>query len=232
MISTLVEIHELAGWGFDLEGDRSMVSTESLDEVIRTAVSFLSNRAPHIPTSPCLDPSSSQLRTLLRDRASVVARSGEFEGFNWKLAIVDLKQLIAFQRRIGFEQGKSVGIPDPEDIESLVNLALPGRLMSDRASSPFMEVAIYRGRWFLRDGYHRSYRLLGNGIRYVPAVVLEVHTSCQLGAAGHRFFREDVLFSARPPMVDDFLNENLTLRYSRPEAPSPVIACERYQEVQ
>jgi hypothetical protein len=232
MTPTLVEIHELAGWGFDPETDRSTVPAEALDRVARTAARLLIDRAPHIPASPCLDPSSPHLRTLLRDRASVVARSGEFEGFDWKLAMVDLKELVAFQRRIGFEQGRSIGIPGPEDVESLVNLALPGQFVSDRASSPFMEVALYRGRWFLRDGYHRSYRLLRNGIRHVPAVVLEVQTLAELGAAGHRFFQENVLFLARPPMVRDFLNDNLTLRYCRFETPSPVLAGECHQEDQ
>lgn len=232
MIPGLVEIHELAGWGFDPEADRNLVSTATLDQAALTAVRAVSNRIPYVPSSPCLDQSSSQLRMLLRDRASVVTRSGEFAGFDWKLAMVDLNRLVAFQRRIGFEQGKSIGIPGPEDVESLVNLALPGQLLSGRASSPFMEVALYHGRWFLRDGYHRSYRLLGKGIRHVPAVVLEVHSLTQLGAAGHRFFPEDVLFSARPPMVRDFLNENLTLRYFRFDPPSPVLAGQHFQEVQ
>ncbi len=81
--------------------------------------------------------------------------------------------------------------------------------------SPFFEVAEFRGRWFLRDGYHRAYRLLRAGVHQMPAVVIRARSLEELGATDPWFFSEDVLFSERPPRVVDFLDESLVLRYER-----------------
>jgi hypothetical protein len=81
--------------------------------------------------------------------------------------------------------------------------------------SPFFEVAEFRGRWFLRDGYHRAYRLLRAGVHRMPAVVIRTRTLKELGATEPWFFSEDQLFSDRPPRVMDFLDESLVLRYER-----------------
>lgn len=82
--------------------------------------------------------------------------------------------------------------------------------------SPFLEVAEFRGRWFLRDGYHRAYKFLTHGIFVVPAVVLRARTLGELGAVQPRFFSEETLFSQRPPRVVDFLDDLLNLQYTRP----------------
>jgi hypothetical protein len=81
--------------------------------------------------------------------------------------------------------------------------------------SPFFEVAAFRGRWFLRDGYHRAYRLLQADVHRIPAVVIYARTVGELGATEPWFFSEDQLFSSRPPRVMDFLDESLILRYER-----------------
>ncbi len=72
-----------------------------------------------------------------------------------------------------------------------------------------------RGRWFLRDGYHRAYRLLQDGVYCVPAVVISARTLDELGATEPWFFNEEQLFSCRPPRVLDFLDESMVLRYER-----------------
>ena len=82
--------------------------------------------------------------------------------------------------------------------------------------SPFLEVARYRNRWFLRDGYHRAYALLQHNIFAVPAILIQVVTLSDLGADAPRFFPEEVLFSSHPPFVQDFLDDQLTITYDRP----------------
>jgi hypothetical protein len=225
MRHTRVGIYELAGWGFDREADRSLLSREALQSRAEQAALIVDERAPYIADSPCLEP------ILQPDRIDAVIRSGEFNGLDWKLAFVNLEFLIAFQRRLGFEEGKQIRIPDPDDSEGLLDLAIPTR---GRTSNPFIEVARYRDRWFLRDGYHRSFLLRRHGIRNVPAVVIETRTLEELGAIGHKFFPEEILFSERPPMVCDFLKESLTIRYVRYEsstaAPEPALAGFHHQE--
>jgi hypothetical protein len=83
------------------------------------------------------------------------------------------------------------------------------------AGSPFFEVAQYRERWFLRDGYHRAYSLLQAGVFRVPAVIVQARTLEELGAMRPWFFPEEVLFSPTPPRVTDFLDDELVLEYDR-----------------
>jgi hypothetical protein len=82
--------------------------------------------------------------------------------------------------------------------------------------SPFIEVAEFRGRWFLRDGYHRCCQLLQQGVDTVPAVIVRARSLDELGAVSPKFFSEEVLFSERPPMLVDFLNDDRTVTYCRP----------------
>ena len=82
--------------------------------------------------------------------------------------------------------------------------------------SPFLEVAEYNGRWFLRDGYHRAYALLAAEIFRVPAVVIRARTLDELGAVHPWFFDEKALFSERPPQLIDFHDHNLAVSYKRP----------------
>ncbi len=81
--------------------------------------------------------------------------------------------------------------------------------------SPFFEVAGFRGRWFLRDGYHRAYHLLQAGVDCVPAVVIYARSMEELGATAPWFFNEEQLFSDRPPQVTDFLDDTMILHYER-----------------
>ena len=86
---------------------------------------------------------------------------------------------------------------------------------SVHAGGPFFEVACFRGRWFLRDGYHRAYALLQAGVFEIPAVIVQAATLEELGANAPCFFPEQVLFSQAPPRVIDFLNQELVLEYER-----------------
>lgn len=85
-----------------------------------------------------------------------------------------------------------------------------------RHGSPSMGVASYRDRWFLRDGYHRAFRLLRARVFEVPAVLVEARSLKELGAVQPWFFQEGILFSRRPPAVSDFASDDFVLRWRRP----------------
>ncbi len=97
-------------------------------------------------------------------------------------------------------------------IEPGINGSLPLAL---HGGSPNFEVAEFRGRWFLRDGYHRAYHLLRQGIHHMPAIVVRARTIEELGATEPWFFAEHQLFSERPPHLADFLEDELTSSYQR-----------------
>jgi hypothetical protein len=86
------------------------------------------------------------------------------------------------------------------------------------SGSPFFEVAQYRDRWFLRDGYHRAFRCLQAQVFHLPAIIVKARTLEELGAVHPWFFPEEVLLSAAPRVID-FLDGALVIEYHR----SPLI---------
>jgi hypothetical protein len=174
------------------------------------------------------------------------------DGLDWTTGIVDLRRLLAFQRRLIFDD-RFAGLkgPAPDDWLALVALAfgppvpVAYRMLSSNQSelllqsenpnlqirtsiecnrhpfqlhggSPFFEVAEFEGRWFLRDGYHRAYRLLRAGVMHSPAVIIKARTLGELGPVQPWFFSKETLFSKTPPLVTDFLHDDLTIDYTRP----------------
>lgn len=78
-----------------------------------------------------------------------------------------------------------------------------------------MTVGCLRGRYFLRDGYHRAGGLLRTGKPIVPCIVIDAPTIQELiPTAG--LFSEDVLFDERPPALTDFWDDTLAYHGHRP----------------
>ena len=207
-----LEIRELAAWDFDHPVDRGSIADKQLEEVACRARRCVILRGTHSTKSPVYEGVSEQLAAALFARKQIVAESGEFDGLVWKLAIVDIRRLIAFQRRIGVSQEGPSRISPALTREQLFDVALP---IKYSGKSPFFEVAFYSGRWFLRDGYHRSFQLLNQGIYLVPVVVVFAKTLAEMGAIGNQFFGPEILFSDHPPMVTDFLDDEVTSCYRR-----------------
>jgi len=206
------DIWELAAWGFDHPVDRGLLENDSMLNAAAQAQGLVRARSRYSRESPLCADEKEIRASLLAARKDAVALSGEFDGLEWELAIVDLRKLIAFQRRIGFTSPDSQPIHLDTSARQLLDLALP---LYAASRSPYMEVASYRGRWFLRDGYHRSFRLLNQNVYRSPCIVVYAESLVQMGAVGSRFFSQEVLFSEQPPMVTDFLNEEATVRYCR-----------------
>jgi hypothetical protein len=209
-------------------------------------------RAPFESSSALLGDETRAIQGLLAQHASRSELLSEMTGLTWSLSVVDIRRLIAFQRRIATSSLRptspvahaddwpalaavSFGVSKPPEYEMIrtpdantivlrsSNPNLTLRFSNDRSSpvsvhagSPFFEVAKYRDRWFLRDGYHRAYDLLRANIFRIPAVIVYARTLEELGATQPWFFNEETLFSTTPPLVVDFLDDALVLEYSRP----------------
>jgi hypothetical protein len=243
-----VHVRELAAWGFDVYEYRP----DSFE---------LGNVAPSDPKPTCRPPL--QQSTVLLGNDSPILRDAfltqverpellaEMKGLTWSLGVVDLRPLVAFQRRLFLSSEMfPPPIPAAKDWPALLALTfapaqpvkydvshdpvsqvlllrsnnpnLHVRITGDvisplriHAGSPFFEVACFRDRWFLRDGYHRAFAFLRAGVFEIPAVIVQAKTIEELGATKPWFFSEEVLFSADPPRVVDFLDDNLVLEYDR-----------------
>jgi hypothetical protein len=242
-----VHIRELAGWGLDISEYRPRtLDSEKLDR----ARHIISERVLQ-STSALLELETAGLQDYFSRHAVRSDLEVEMEGLEWSFGVVDLRLLLAFQRRLVFNSSvPDIVVPAQEDWPSLVDLAFgpaktavydltrcaetssiilrsndpnlhlrisddPSAPITVHAGSPFFEVAFYRCRWFLRDGYHRAFALLQAGVFRFPAVIVQARTLDELGAVRPWFFSEETLFSSSPPHVIDFLNDALTIDYDR-----------------
>jgi hypothetical protein len=245
-----VRVRELVAWGLDQNAFRPQIDT--LPMKIDHARNKVATRDGFILNEPTLRNISASAREFLVRQLHRADLHAEMKELDWTTGIVDLRQLLAFQRRLVFDDHfHSAYLPSPEDWATLAALAfgpsvpITYRMLASteselllqsenpnlqiRAStqpshlslllhggSPFFEVAEFGGRWFLRDGYHRAYRLVCGGIVNFPAVIIRARTFAELGPVHPWFFPEETLFSSHPPRVIDFLDDNLTIEYNRP----------------
>lgn len=253
MSDEVVRIRELTGWGFDSYAYRPHASKQPIPSL---AKNILAERLPLQQSHVLLTPETKGMQALFDSYAKRPDLLSEMAGLSWSLGMVDLRNLIAFQRRLAFSPNIAMpaissaadwpalfalSFQPPKAIEyeitcipatdcSMQTLILqssnpdlhlrvtnnPASPLNVHAGGSFFEVACYRGRWFLRDGYHRAYALLAAGVSAVPAVIIQAATMEELGANHPWFFPEEVLFSPVPPRVIDFLNEDLVFEYPRP----------------
>jgi hypothetical protein len=258
-MSARVKIRELAAWDLDLYPWRDqMFDPVTLAERTTRAAARIAGQIAALDASALLAAETLQHAEMLQSQRLHPELHQEMNGLDWSLGVVDLRRLIAFQRRLVLDpEVPPRPVPQPGDWPSLCALAFAGerslqhhvcsfasnedgvalRLHSSNpdlriaptapftgnslpfvltGGSPFFEVAEFRGRWFLRDGYHRAFQMLGAGVTVGFAVVVRARTIEELGAVDPWFFNEQTLFSTRPPMVTDFLEDHLVITYERP----------------
>lgn len=249
MSTTKMRIRELAAWGLDQDEYRPTVYRGDPDR----ARALIAGRTRFVGGSALVESDDCGLRERLAEQESRADLRTEMIGLDWFLGVVDLRLLIAFQRRIVLDlQAQEAPIPTADSSGGLMDLCfgqpkavecdavrsdasvllqstnpnLHFRITDDsskpvaiHSGSPFFEVAQYRDRWFLRDGYHRAFRCLQAGVFHLPAVIVRARTLEELGAVRPWFFPEEVLFSAAPPRVIDLLDDAVVIEYHR----SPLI---------
>lgn len=249
MSGAKTRVRELAAWGLDQDEYRPAFYRGHPE----SAQALVSRRMPVQTEAALVAPGDYGLRERFAEQESRADLHAEMAGLDWFLGVVDLRLLLAFQRRIILDPEVQDGLmPAPDNWDHLMDFcfAKPAPVVCDtvrskasillcstnpnlyfhitddssrpitiHTGSPFFEVAQYRHRWFLRDGYHRAFRCLQSGVCLLPAVIVRARTLEELGAVHPWFFPEEVLFSALPPRVIDFLDDALVIEYHR----SPLI---------
>ncbi len=144
-----LEIRELAAWGFDEPVARGLLAPEESQSAAYRAQRKLENRQPYRQASCISFEHSGHFTDELAARKQGVRNSGGFDGLTWELAVIDLRKLIAFQRRIGFTDEDYCEMAPGMGPQQLLDLALPTHSHTRR---PYMEAAYYRGRWLFETG--------------------------------------------------------------------------------
>jgi hypothetical protein len=243
-------VRELVAWGLDENIFRPRI--DGLSMKITLAYDEVARREDFVWNDPVVHDVQASVTDLLGAQLQRDDLHDEMTGLDWTTGVVDFRQLLAFQRRLIFDERRpQEDVPNGDDWPALVGFAfgppapIAYRTLASNASelllqsenpslqfrasaeaghspfvlhggSPFFEVAEFRGRWFLRDGYHRAYRLLRAGIVNFPAVIIRARTIAELGPVQPWFFNEEILFDSQPPRVIDFLDDNLVIEYNRP----------------
>jgi hypothetical protein len=261
MTSRKVDVHELIAWGLDEYSYRDNAAGFDSTELaarIRRATARLAERDRYAGASALLEQETRDIQPLLAMATQREDLHLEYQGLDWTLGVVDLRLLLAFQRRLIFSLSQQAStMPAKGDWPGLISLAVGSQRSTEHVlvhnssgadrldiglhssnpdlqlrfapktsgcgalplalygGSPFFEVAEFRGRWFLRDGYHRAYHLLQAGVDRIPAVVIYARSIEEVGATASWFFDEEQLFSDRPPQVMDFFDSDMILRYER-----------------
>lgn len=83
-------------------------------------------------------------------------------------------------------------------------------------SVPYVHVADYKGRCFLRNGYHRAYALLKAGLDFMPCLVTEVSNYREIGIMPNGTFAPRLLNTSDPPTCGHFCEERATQVALRP----------------
>jgi hypothetical protein len=79
----------------------------------------------------------------------------------------------------------------------------------------YVQVARYRDRYFLRDGYHRAVGLLRARVTRVPAVVIDAPTF-QYVVPTPGLFDHEIAFSDHPPLLTDFWDDSVSANAHQP----------------
>ncbi len=126
MSESKVTIRELVGWDIDEYSYRrqALDETELHDRAMQARAS-VEGRAAQTPANPLLTAETSQLQSIfapMLDREDLVR---EYKGSNWTLGVVDLSKVLAFQRRLVFDDARlPLTVPQQHDWPSLLALAL------------------------------------------------------------------------------------------------------------
>lgn len=119
------DICELAAWGLDDGVERGPIPhTES---TIENARRKLHMRETYQPSCPLLEQETKRLAPLLDRQHSRVNLHRDCRGLDWKLGMIDLRNLLAFQRRVSVERENGPLLQDGENWEQLIPLAFPER---------------------------------------------------------------------------------------------------------
>src|SRR5260370_5505482 len=107
-------IIELGAWGFDENSDRDrFVIADDLALVTERAAKLIQSRPEWDSISPFVNDATDQLKQRLSRYSTRNDLQMEFEGLEWKPAVVDLRRLLSFQRRLVLPEQELL----PESIE-------------------------------------------------------------------------------------------------------------------
>jgi hypothetical protein len=75
----------------------------------------------------------------------------------------------------------------------------------------FIHVGNFAGRLFLKNGMHRAFLLLQNGIKHIPCAIVDEPALPASFTASYPTFTHGALLQSRPPFLTDFMDPELSV---------------------
>jgi hypothetical protein len=126
-----VDVHEMIAWGFDeypLRNAMADFSPEALANRVRRACEAVAERECHLCGDALLVAQTESIQPLLTLASQRDDLQKEYEGLTWTLGVVDLRRLLAFQRRLIFDPTRQPLDPfRQDDWPGLISLAIGTR---------------------------------------------------------------------------------------------------------
>lgn len=115
--------------------------------------------------------------------------------------------------RITGGQGEAEVSPGP----GLPTVRMQALMFFVSLGASYMQVAHYKGRYLIRDGYHRGAGLLREGIDVVPCILIDAKNFDEVVVGQPQaFLPYEVLFGDRPPQLADFWDDDVAHTLLRP----------------
>lgn len=263
----------LTAWLSDQEAVLSLLgrqpaSQEELAEVsqkVAACKAALAARPAFSPTSPVVDAGDDPTLQVIKARPDICAT---FANFSWYPAMVDLREVLAFQKAISVEGLEARLASAHSGREQLLDLCLPtdqpippsavtgelgGKGFTVSSLNPnlriagsqvgvaevnrgpdlppahmqalmflvsmgtsYLQVAHYKDRYFIRDGYHRAAGLLREHIDIVPCILIEARNFDEVTGPPQGFLSFEILFGDHPPRLADFWDDEIAHTVLRP----------------
>jgi hypothetical protein len=113
-----VDVHELIAWGLDDYSYREAVAdfdSEDLASKIGRARAILAERGRYAATTALLERETEDIRPLLAATMRREDLQQEYQSLEWELGVVDLRLVLAFQRRLVFNNFQRMLPPARQD---------------------------------------------------------------------------------------------------------------------
>ena len=169
MTVSKVNVHELIAWDLDDYPYRDAaagVDSVKLAEKAKRARAKLAERDQYLETTALLERETKDIQDLLKVAAQREDLQSEYEDLDWTLAVIDIRRLLAFQRRLVFGCVSQAPIlPERHDWLQLISLAIGSQrstkhvLIHDRTEEDQLDIRLHSSNPDLRLRLHPKTRI-------------------------------------------------------------------------
>jgi hypothetical protein len=164
MTASKVDVNELIAWDLDDYSYRdaaTSVDPVKLAEKTKRARAKLAERDQYSEATALLEQETRDIQDLLRVAAQHEDLQAEYENLDWTLAVIDIRRLLAFQRRLVFGcVSKAPLLPEQHNWPQMISMAIGSErsteyiLIHDHSEEDQLDIRLHSSNPDLRLRFH------------------------------------------------------------------------------